>query len=103
MKQFLLEVLTTELENDFVEPFDYLKIRKEILSKTNEELKPVVEEIVTEAYLNEDITLEDFEEIMNELNEVEEQDGNDDNVDECSCKREDTNIDEILDSIVNEE
>jgi len=103
MKQFLLEILTTELENDYVEPFDYLKIRKEILNKTDQELKPVVEEIVNEAYVNEDITLEDFEEIMNELNEVEEQDDNNDKVDECSCKREDFNLDEILDSILDED
>jgi hypothetical protein len=69
MKQFLLEILTTELETDCVEPFDYLKIRKEILDKSDQELKPIVEDILAEAYVNEDITLEDFEEIMNELNE----------------------------------
>lgn len=69
MKQFLLEILTTELETDMVEPFDYLEIRKEILDKSDQELKPIVEDILAEAYVNEDITLEDFEEIMNELNE----------------------------------
>jgi len=103
MKQFLLEILTTELETDMVEPFEYLEIRKHITEKTNQELRPVVEDIIVEAYVNEDITLEDFEEIMNELNEVEEQDDNNDKVDECSCKREDFNLDEILDSILDEE
>ena len=96
MKQFLLEILTTELETDMVEPFEYLEIRKHITEKTNQELRPVVEDIIVEAYVNEDITLEDFEEIMNELNEE------DDERSECS-RREDYEIDEILDSILDEE
>jgi hypothetical protein len=104
MKQFLLEILTTELENDNVEPFEYLKIRKHIEEKTDQELRPVVEEIIAEAYVNEDITQEDFDAIMNELNEVEEQDDNSKDVDECSeCKHEDVQLDEIIDSILNEE
>lgn len=72
MKQFLLEVLTTELETDMVEPFDYLEIRKHIEEKTNQELRPIVEEIIAEAYVNEDITQEDFDAIMEELNEEED-------------------------------
>lgn len=87
MKQFLLEVLTTELETDMVEPFDYLEIRKHIEEKTNQELRPVVEEITVEAYVNEDITQEDFDAIMEELNEEED-------VDECSCKHEGFELDE---------
>jgi len=96
MKQFLLEILTTELETDMVEPFEYLEIRKHITEKTNQELRPVVEDIIVEAYVNEDITLEDFEEIMNELNEE------DDESSECS-RREDYEIDEIIESILDEE
>lgn len=74
MKQFLLEVLTTELETDMVEPFDYLEIRKHIEEKTDQELRPIVEEIIAEAYVNEDITQEDFDAIMEELNEEEDVD-----------------------------
>jgi len=77
MKQFLLEILTTELETDMVEPFEYLEIRKHIEEKTNQELRPVVEEIIVEAYVNEDITQEDFDAIMAELNEEEVDEGYD--------------------------
>ena len=93
MKQFLLEILTTELETDMVEPFEYLEIRKHIEEKTDQELRPVVEEIIVEAYVNEDITLEDFEEIMNELNEEDDE----------NSRREDYEIDEIIESILDEE
>ena len=116
MKQLLIEMAQIDVENNKLGPWEYLKKLKEYNSKSDSELKVIVESQLLDWVVNEDITLEDYESIMEELDEcdedpneiktgetppdvklgakdLEKEIGGDEEVNE------DFNLDEILDSI----
>jgi hypothetical protein len=118
MKQLLIEMTQIDVENNKIGPWEYLKKLKEYNSKSDSELKVIVESQLLDWVVNEDITLEDYEAIMNELDAVEEcdedpneiktgetppdvkagaKDGEEEEVNE------DFNLDEILDSLDEED